>query len=170
MNDKKTALEDYGTFVIRLLDCGWRSTCDAQHENIRKFWEEHILASMQKPEIGKLAEDVEFPVFHIPEGYQLVPIEPTREMLNAAVDVDSFKLGDISPIGFRCSPQQLFERCYKAMLAAAPTSNSEYHKSEYERGAKDMRDDCLLEVSQGYDHRNIMNRISALPLTKQEKV
>lgn len=48
-----------------------------------------------------------------------VPREPTQAMLNAAIDVDSFKLGDISPLGFRCSPQQLFERCYKAMLRAA---------------------------------------------------
>ena len=54
------------------------------------------------------------------EGFVLVPVEPTREMLNAAIDVDSFKLGDISPIGFRCSPQKLFERCYAAMIAAAP--------------------------------------------------
>lgn len=57
--------------------------------------------------------------------YKLVPVEPTREMLNAAVDVDSFKLGDISPIGFRCSPQQLFERCYAAMLAAAPSTKEQ---------------------------------------------
>ncbi len=54
------------------------------------------------------------------EGFVMVPSGPTREMLNAAIDVDSFKLGDISPLGFRCSPQQLFERCYRAMLAAAP--------------------------------------------------
>lgn len=55
-----------------------------------------------------------------PVGFVMVPSGPTREMLNAAIDVDSFKLGDISPLGFRCSPQQLFERCYRAMLAAAP--------------------------------------------------
>ncbi len=54
-----------------------------------------------------------------PPGFVMVPVEPTREMLNAAIDVDSFKLGDISPLGFRCSPQQLFERCYAAMIAAA---------------------------------------------------
>jgi hypothetical protein len=54
------------------------------------------------------------------DGWVMVPAQATREMLNAAVDVDSFKLGDISPIGFRCSPQQLFERCYAAMLSAAP--------------------------------------------------
>lgn len=52
-------------------------------------------------------------------GFQVVPTEASREMLNAAIDVDSFKLGDISPLGFRCSPQQLFEQCYRAMLAAA---------------------------------------------------
>lgn len=42
--------------------------------------------------------------------------EPTREMLNAAIDVDSFKLGNISPLGFRCSPQMLFEQCWAAMI------------------------------------------------------
>ena len=55
-----------------------------------------------------------------PEGWKWVPVKPTREMLNAAIDVDSFKLGDISPLGFRCSPQRLFERCYTSMLSAAP--------------------------------------------------
>jgi hypothetical protein len=57
-----------------------------------------------------------------PKGWVLVPEEPTLEMLNAAVDVDSFKLGDISPLGFRISPQMLFEQCYAAMVAAAPPS------------------------------------------------
>lgn len=52
-------------------------------------------------------------------GYAVVPVEPTREMLNAAIDTDSFKLGDISPLGFRCSPQQMFNRAYGAMLTAA---------------------------------------------------
>jgi len=56
----------------------------------------------------------------VAEGWVLVPVTPTREMLNAAIDVDSFKLGDISPLGFRCSPQMLFERCYAALLSAAP--------------------------------------------------
>lgn len=50
----------------------------------------------------------------------VVPVEPTHEMLNAAIDVDSFRLGDISPLGFRISPQMLFEKCWSAMLAAAP--------------------------------------------------
>lgn len=54
----------------------------------------------------------------------VVPVEPTREMLNAAIDVDSFKLGDISPLGFRISPQMLFEKCWSAMLAAAPAPSS----------------------------------------------
>lgn len=48
----------------------------------------------------------------------VVPVEPTMKMLNAAIDIDSFKLGDISPLGFRISPQKMFERCYRAMLAA----------------------------------------------------
>lgn len=56
----------------------------------------------------------------VQDGFVMAPVVPTDAMLNAAVDVDSFKLGDISPIGFRCSPQRLFERCYAAMLSAAP--------------------------------------------------
>lgn len=53
------------------------------------------------------------------DGMVMVPKQPTRGMLNAAVDVDAFKLGDISPLGFRCSPQQLFEKCYGAMIDQA---------------------------------------------------
>ncbi len=53
-------------------------------------------------------------------GYVVVPREATTAMQNAAIDVDSRKLGYIAPLGFRCSPQQLFERCYSAMLSAAP--------------------------------------------------
>jgi hypothetical protein len=55
-----------------------------------------------------------------PEGWQLVPVEPITAMLNAAIDTDRFKLGDISPLGFRISPQQMFERCWHAMLSATP--------------------------------------------------
>lgn len=51
---------------------------------------------------------------------RIVPVEATYPMCNAAIDVDSFKLGNIGPLGFRCSPQQLFERCYSAMCAASP--------------------------------------------------
>lgn len=51
------------------------------------------------------------------KGLVIVPVEPTEAMLNAAIDVDSYKLGDISPLGFRISPQMLFERCYRAMIA-----------------------------------------------------
>lgn len=51
-------------------------------------------------------------------GLVIVPEVPTRKMLDAAVDVDHARLGDISPLGFRCSPQQLFEECYQEMLRA----------------------------------------------------
>ena len=54
--------------------------------------------------------------------YVMVPREPTMEMLNAAIDTDSRKLGDISPLGFRCSPQRMFEQAWSAMIAAAPAS------------------------------------------------
>lgn len=65
-----------------------------------------------------------------PEGWALVPLGPTRDMLNAAVDVDSFKLGDIAPLGFRCSPQMLFEQCWAAMLSAAPAAPHTQDSSE----------------------------------------
>jgi hypothetical protein len=54
------------------------------------------------------------------EAWRVVPVEPTEAMLNAAIDVDPLKLGDISSLGFRISPQMLFERCWSAMLAASP--------------------------------------------------
>lgn len=55
-----------------------------------------------------------------PVAWQNVPTKPTMAMLNAAIDTDRFKLGDISPLGFRISPQMMFERCWAAMLEAAP--------------------------------------------------
>lgn len=54
--------------------------------------------------------------------YVMVPRKPTMAMLNAAIDTDPFKLGEIGRLGFRCSPQTMFERCYIAMLAAAPVA------------------------------------------------
>ena len=65
------------------------------------------------PDARKLLADLET------RGLAVVPVEPTVAMLDAAIDVDAFKLGDISPLGFRCSPQQLFEQCYAAMINAA---------------------------------------------------
>jgi hypothetical protein len=56
-----------------------------------------------------------------PAGYKLVPVEPTEEMLNAAIDAHGLKLGCIAPLGLRMSPQMMFEKSYTAMLAAAPT-------------------------------------------------
>ena len=82
---------------------------------------EHMAFQIQaKSDARRIAELEQDAVRGEPVGFVMVPSGPTREMLNAAIDVDSFKLGDISPLGFRCSPQQLFERCYRAMLAAAP--------------------------------------------------
>lgn len=71
-------------------------------------------------------------------GYAVIPKEPTREMLNAAIDTDRFKLGDIKPLGFRCSPQQMFRAAYAAMLNAAkeavigdtPCHSAEHAKPE----------------------------------------
>ena len=58
-------------------------------------------------------------------GFAVVPVEPTRDMLNAAIDTDRYKLGDISPLGFRCSPQQMFNKAYEAMLKAAQEDSRE---------------------------------------------
>jgi len=56
----------------------------------------------------------------VPTGWKLVPVVPTDEMLNAAIDAHGLKLGCIAPLGFRMSPQMMFEKSYAAMLAAAP--------------------------------------------------
>ena len=63
---------------------------------------------------------VEQPAPAIPEGWKAVPVDPTVEMQNAAVDTHPFELGDIAGLGLRMSPQRLFTQCYAAMLAAAP--------------------------------------------------
>ena len=55
------------------------------------------------------------------EGWRLVPVEPAVEMLNAAVDATGAGSG-MSWNGM--SPQSLFERGYRAMLAAAPAPPS----------------------------------------------
>jgi hypothetical protein len=57
----------------------------------------------------------------VPAGYKMVPVEPTEEMLNAAIDAHGLKIGCIAPLGLRMSPQMMFEKSYTAMLAAAPT-------------------------------------------------
>ena len=93
------------------LVCGCRSCgCRVNAYNGPTPVRERVIAAWNRRESSSQVEG----------GWKLVPIEPTEEMLNAAVDVDSFKLGDISPLGFRISPQMLFERCYGAMLAASP--------------------------------------------------
>lgn len=53
-------------------------------------------------------------------GWVVVPKVATQEMLNAAIDAHGHKLGCIAPLGFRMSPQQMFEASFAAMLAAAP--------------------------------------------------
>lgn len=61
----------------------------------------------------------------------MVPRVPTRAMLNAAIDAHGLKLGCIGALGFRRSPQWMFEQSYAAMLAAAPappdTANAPEH-------------------------------------------
>lgn len=50
-------------------------------------------------------------------GWVLVPCKPTRAMLNEAVDVT----GAGSDMSWsNMSPQSLFDRAYRAMIAAAP--------------------------------------------------
>jgi hypothetical protein len=71
-------------------------------------------------EISSLTHAIEHMKRGAPEGWQLVPKEPNYEMKNAGIDIDSYKLGDISPLGFRFSPQELMNRIYKAMLSVAP--------------------------------------------------
>jgi len=49
----------------------------------------------------------------------VVPIEPTREMGDAAVDATDFRWTAPNATGWRGTPQQLFEKAYKAMIKAA---------------------------------------------------
>lgn len=50
------------------------------------------------------------PEFKVPDGWKLVPVEPTADMtLNAMMK---------AAIKYRC--QDVYRRVYKAMLAAAP--------------------------------------------------
>lgn len=58
-------------------------------------------------------------------GLAVVPVQSDFAMQCAAIDTDSIKLGDISPLGFRCSPQQMFAKCWTAMLAASPYAKRE---------------------------------------------
>ena len=53
----------------------------------------------------------------VPDGFVLVPIEPTDEMPNAAVDATGAGIG-MSWVNR--SPQKIFRVGYKAMLSAAP--------------------------------------------------
>lgn len=54
---------------------------------------------------------------HIPEGYKLVPVEPTDEMIQAGLD----SVMKDQPLGFAQNRTKL---AYKAMLAAAPEVGS----------------------------------------------
>ena len=51
---------------------------------------------------------------------QPMPTKADWNMQCAAIDTDPHKLGCIGPLGFRISPQMMFERCWSAMIAAAP--------------------------------------------------
>jgi len=91
------------------------------------------------------------------EDWVMVPRKASMTMLNAAIDVDSLRLGNISPLGFRCSPQTLFERCWSATLSAAPTISPRGSEEGLLKAAKDLLpllsvidlwDDCPYPESQ----------------------
>lgn len=44
--------------------------------------------------------------------------EVPRKALDAAIDVHGLALGDISPLGFRCSPQVMLAASFRAALSA----------------------------------------------------
>ena len=52
-------------------------------------------------------------------GYRIVPVEPTVEMQNAAVDKTEFHYTHPQQTGIRESPQLFFKSAYKAMLEAS---------------------------------------------------
>lgn len=118
-------VDNQSLFWVACLECGIDGRiCESAAEADAAWNRRSAIQQAAEPDLTAAyllgrAEGVEKGA--VPAGFRLVPVEPTREMLNAAIDVDSFKLGDISPLGFRMSPQQLFEKCYAAMLAASPT-------------------------------------------------
>lgn len=59
----------------------------------------------------------------IPDGYVLVPIEPTDEMIIAAMNSDDVTYNDSDDTFFYVHHREI----YKAMLAAAPALNKGEH-------------------------------------------
>jgi hypothetical protein len=55
----------------------------------------------------------------VPDGWQLVPVEPTEEMLNVGQHTSSEWLNDIAPIG-ETRYRTPAKHAYRNMLAAAP--------------------------------------------------
>lgn len=60
------------------------------------------------------SEQLDFPA--IPDGYALVPVEPTDEMIVAAMDSDDVTYNESDDTVFYVHHREI----YKAMLAAAP--------------------------------------------------
>ena len=79
---------------------------------------EHLAEQQQQPLcMAKRIEELEAQVRALtaPEGWQLVPVEPTKDMCEA---------GAIAPVKNRQSETTWIGDIYRAMLAAAPSPDS----------------------------------------------
>ena len=87
-------------------DCHlWKNAFDAETEGNQESWR------WQAKTAVKALKDA---------GFRIVPVEPTMEMQNAAVDKTEFHYTHPQQTGIRESPQMFFKSAYKAMLEASP--------------------------------------------------
>lgn len=75
---------------------GWRATCKRLANEVRRLRAELSAPRRHEPAVS------------VPDGWKLVPLEPTNEMMRAGFDVCG-----LDQVGW-------LELKYKAMLAAAP--------------------------------------------------
>ena len=94
---------------------------------LRKMWTGHevqqwIDDNINKPKDGQLYE------LGVPEGYKIVPMEPTKKMLTVLMDSISRNQG-LQPndyVGF-CGTREDMSKNYKAMLDVAPTIEAGFY-------------------------------------------
>lgn len=76
---------------------------------------------------------------NVPEGYVLVPIEPTGEMLDEGRDAGDFHILHYDGIEKEGTPRYSLRKSYKAMLAAAPQPPTDDRVWELEKDAARYR-------------------------------
>ncbi len=129
-----------GKVVADAIDAHLRREVKAPDGECDHNWVDYVQAEYKKPHEWKMAEsDISryvklgemcdkcgkerkspAPEAKVPDGWKLVPVEPTAAMEDAAFD--TFEIDDAKTQGFN-SGTDARNAIYKAMLAAAPTSS-----------------------------------------------